>query len=114
MENKKDSGCGMYVFAAITVIVISFCAGYSYGGSDKNDEIRKEVMAKKEVEDANKSAKGCYMLLDKQMERNMIISERKRIIILKILDIMDAESSDVKKREYADFIKQISGIDEFD
>lgn len=113
MEKKKDSGCGMYVFAAITVIVISFYAGYSYGGSDKNDEIRKEVMVKKEVEDANNTVKAYSMLLDKQMERNMIISERKRIIILKILDIMDAKSSDVKKREYADLIKQISGIDEF-
>lgn len=70
-------------------------------------------MVKKEVEDANNTVKAYSMLLDKQMERNMIISERKRIIILKILDIMDAESSDVKKREYADLIKQISGIDEF-
>jgi len=118
MENKKDSGCGMYVFAAITVIVISFYAGYSYGGSDKDDEIRKEVMTQKEVMDAKKGEEFYKKAFDLQsqqhLEWQMVITSRKADILEDINSIIKLEKNETKEKGFNDLFIKVANIDNLD
>ena len=117
MKVKNGNGCG-FILIALTVILISFVTGYSFGSDDRENDLRKEVMAKKEVKDAKEGEdsyrKAYDMQTDIQIERQILISKRITGIVHEIGNIIDSEKEETKKRELEELMIEIANIDNFD